>query len=113
MLRALIKILSATALALGLATSARATEIACEAAPILLQDVTIVDASGRWDDQDIFIENGRISALGSDLVLETDQRVTIVERPGPSSVRVASRKPPRSSFGRRRAARPGPDGTRS
>lgn len=82
MLRTLIKIVTASAAVLGCAATAQAAEIACEATPILLQDVTIVDASGRWSDQDIYIENGEISALGSDLLLETGQLVTIVRRPG-------------------------------
>jgi hypothetical protein len=82
MLRTLIKIATGSAAALTLAATAQGAEIACEATPILLQDVTIVDASGRWSDQDIYIEDGRISALGSDLLLETGQLVTIVRRPG-------------------------------
>ena len=82
MLRTLIKIATGSAAALTLAATAQGAEIACEATPILLQDVTIVDASGRWSDQDIYIENGEISALGSDLILETGQLVTIVQRPG-------------------------------
>lgn len=82
MLRTLIKIATGSAAALTLAAAAQGAEVACEATPILLQDVTIVDASGRWSDQDIYIEDGRISALGSDLLLETGQLVTIVRRPG-------------------------------
>lgn len=82
MLPALIKIATGSAAALALAATAQGAEIACEATPILLQDVTIVDASGRWSDQDIYIEDGRISALGSDLLLETGQLVTIMRRPG-------------------------------
>lgn len=82
MLRVLIKIATTSFAAAGLSATALAADIACEATPILLQNVTIVDASGRWDDQDIFIEDGRISAIGSDLLLETGQVVTLVERPG-------------------------------
>lgn len=82
MLRALIKIATGSAAALTLAATAQGAELACETTPILLQDVTIIDGSGRWSDQDIFIEDGRISALGSDLLLETGQVVTILSRPG-------------------------------
>lgn len=82
MLRTLTKFAAATAAALFVAAIAQASELACEAAPILLQDVTIVDGSGRWDEQDIFIEDGRISAIGEDIVLETVQAVTVLGRPG-------------------------------
>ena len=51
-------------------------------APILLRDVTIIDASGEWDDQDILIEQGRISAIASDIELETGQLVVELGRPG-------------------------------
>ena len=67
MLRALNKCLTAALGALALTAMAAASDAGCAASPLLLQDVTIVDASGRWSDQDIFIENGRISAVGSDL----------------------------------------------
>lgn len=82
MLRTLIKFAAAMAVIVSAAAAAQANELACEAAPILLQDVTIVDGSGRWNDQDIYIEDGRISAIGEDLVLETLQAVTVLGRPG-------------------------------
>lgn len=81
-MRTLIKTAIA-AFAIALAPGAAlASGPACEAAPLLLQDVTIVDASGSWDHQDIFIEAGRISAIGEDLVLETGQTVTVLGRSG-------------------------------
>ncbi|WP_300541946.1 hypothetical protein [Maricaulis sp.] len=86
MLRTLINSISAAFVVLAAAGAAHAANVAgnvvCQPAPLLLQDVTIMDASGRWDDQDIFIENGRISAIGEGLLLETRQVVTVFQRPG-------------------------------
>ncbi|MAC39383.1 MAG: hypothetical protein CMH94_09255 [Oceanicaulis sp.] len=117
MLRVLNKCLTSSLGALALAATAHAADTGCDATPLLLQDVTIVDASGRWSDQDIFIENGRISAVGSDLVLETGQAVTVLGRPGavvsprpeaaPGAIyiRTATRAPSRA--GRRELVMPG------
>ncbi len=82
MLRALIKFATGTVLALTAGAAALANTTVCADVPLLLQDVTIVDASGSWDHQDIFIEQGRISAIGEGLMLETAIPVTVIHRPG-------------------------------
>ena len=82
MLRALTKFATGTVLAITAGSAALANTAACADAPILLQDVSIVDASGSWDHQDIFIEHGRISAIGEGLMLETATPVTVMPRPG-------------------------------
>ncbi|MAK63938.1 MAG: hypothetical protein CMF75_04215 [Maricaulis sp.] len=82
MLRALIKFATGSVLALTAGSAALASTAACADAPLLLQDVIIVDASGSWDHQDIFIEQGRISAIGEGLMLETSVPVTVMHRPG-------------------------------
>lgn len=64
----------------GLSAAAQAT--VCEPAPLLIRDVTIVDGSGRWSDQDIYIERGEISAIGETLELESGIAPIIIERPG-------------------------------
>ena len=82
MRRALIKSGLACALALAGASATLAETAVCADAPILLRDVTIIDASGEWDHQDILIEAGHISAIGSEIVLETGQSVIELGRPG-------------------------------
>ncbi len=82
MRRALIKFCLAAGLAICTGAAAQAETSVCGDVPILLRDVTIIDASGEWDDQDILIEQGRISAIGSDIELETGQRVVELGRPG-------------------------------
>ena len=82
-MRALIKFATGIVLALTAGSAALANTAVCADAPLLLQDVTIVDASGSWDHQDIFIEQGRISAIGEGLMLETAMPVTTLHRPGP------------------------------
>lgn len=81
MRRILIKFVLASALATSGATVQAAT-LVCASDPVLLRDVTIVDASGEWTDQDIFIEDGEISVIGSDLELETTRTVRVMDRPG-------------------------------
>lgn len=54
----------------------------CEADTLLLRDIVIMDASGRWDDQDILIEQGEISAIGSDLTVETGEPIAEIEMAG-------------------------------
>ncbi|WP_297731096.1 hypothetical protein [uncultured Maricaulis sp.] len=82
MRRALIKICLAASLAVFAAGASQAAEMVCETAPLLLRDVTIIDASGEWDHQDILIEQGRISAIGSEIELETGQAVIELGRSG-------------------------------
>lgn len=82
MRRALINICLVAGLAFGASAAAQAETSVCSDASILLRDVTIIDASGEWDDQDILIEHGRISAIASDIELETGQRVVELGRPG-------------------------------
>lgn len=82
MRRALIKTCLVAGLAFCAASTAQAATSICNDAPILLRDVTIIDASGEWADQDILIEQGRISAIASDIELETGQRVVELGRPG-------------------------------
>ncbi|OLF81579.1 hypothetical protein AWH62_02610 [Maricaulis sp. W15] len=82
MRRALIKTSLVSALALAGSGAAMAEAAICADAPILLRDVTIIDASGEWDDQDILIEAGRISAIGSEIELETGQAIIELGRPG-------------------------------
>ncbi|MAC90860.1 MAG: hypothetical protein ACJAU5_001622 [Maricaulis maris] len=82
MRRALIKTCLVAGLAFGTCAAAQAESSVCNDAPILLRDVTIIDASGEWDDQDILIEQGRISAIASDIELETGQLVVELGRPG-------------------------------
>jgi hypothetical protein len=61
---------------------AGASELGCDPATLLLRHVTIIDASGQWDDQDILIEDGRISAVGSALELNTSDAVTEIDGQG-------------------------------
>ncbi|WP_323761548.1 hypothetical protein [Maricaulis sp.] len=82
MRRALINISLIVGLACVSAAAARADSAVCQDAPILLRDVTIIDASGEWEDQDILIEQGRISAIASHIELETGQLVIELGRPG-------------------------------
>ncbi len=82
MRRALIKSVIASVLAFSGAGAVLAETGRCDESPILLRDVTIIDASGEWDDQDILIEAGRISAIGSEIELETGQSVIELGRPG-------------------------------
>ncbi|WP_203292763.1 hypothetical protein [Maricaulis parjimensis] len=91
-MRALTKFVTGFVLALSAGAAAQANTTVCADAPLLIQDVTIVDASGSWDHQDIFIEQGRISAIGEGLMLETAQAVTVMHRPG-SIVRPRSQAP--------------------
>jgi len=39
---------------------------------LVLRDVTITDGSGRWNHQDVLIENGRFTAMGSELEIESE-----------------------------------------
>lgn len=55
---------------------AGSADLACPSASLLLRHVTIIDASGQWDDQDILIEDGRISAVGSGLELDSADVIT-------------------------------------
>ena len=89
MLRGLIIAALTSGAAFGALPAAHAS---CAAAPILIQDVTVVDATGEWDDQDIFIEHGRISAIGSGLELESASAVMPLHRPG-AVVRPAADRP--------------------
>ena len=82
MRRALITSSLVLALAILVGGLAEAETAACREASILLRDVTIIDGSGEWDDQDILIEQGRISAIGSEIELETGQALVELDRPG-------------------------------
>lgn len=65
-------LLSALAFALALIAPS-AAEADCLGPVFILRDVTIEDASGRWDHQDVLIEQGQITAIGG--YLETVQTV--------------------------------------
>ena len=43
---------------------------------IVLRDVTIADGSGRWSHQDILIEGGRFTAMGRELIIDSDEAVS-------------------------------------
>ncbi len=53
------------------ASASTAGTAVCAAETLLLRNTVILDASGRWDDQDILIEDGEISAIGSDLDVDS------------------------------------------
>lgn len=74
--------LAVLTLAASLAVPALAAEMSCPNAPLLLRHVTIIDASGQWDDQDILIEDGRISALGSGLEIDSSERIIELDGQG-------------------------------
>ncbi len=54
----------------------------CEAEALLVRNAVIVDASGRWDDQDILIERGEISAIGPDIEYQSNMPVTEFDAAG-------------------------------
>ena len=64
-----VSLLSLAALAAIGAPAAQAST-ACLDATVILRDVTIEDASGRWDHQDLLIEDGVITAMGGGLEID-------------------------------------------
>lgn len=71
------------AASLGASSEAHEAEMAlCPTGPILLRNGTIEDASGRWDDQDIYIKDGEIAAIGSDIELESARPVREIDVAG-------------------------------
>jgi hypothetical protein len=66
-----VSLLSLAALAAIGAPAAQAST-ACLDNTVILRDVTIEDASGRWEHQDLLIENGVITAMGGGLELDRD-----------------------------------------
>ncbi|MFS2318642.1 hypothetical protein RMQ97_11950 [Maricaulis sp. D1M11] len=60
----------ATSIALSLTllgSSANVVSTRCEAPDLLIRQVTIEDAGGRYDGQDVLIENGIIAAMASEI----------------------------------------------
>ncbi|WP_300556770.1 hypothetical protein [Maricaulis sp.] len=51
------------------APAAQASTV-CLEATVILRDVTIEDASGRWEHQDVLIEDGVITAMGGGLEVD-------------------------------------------
>ena len=54
----------------------------CLDAPLLLRNATIIDATGEWDHQDIYVKNGKISAIGTELNVETTATLQIIDVAG-------------------------------
>ena len=54
----------------------------CLETRLVLRDVTIADGSGRWSHQDVLIENGRFTAMGRELTIESETVVTEVPATG-------------------------------
>lgn len=54
----------------------------CLDAPLLLRNATIIDATGEWDHQDIYVKNGKISAIGTELDVETTSGLQIIDVAG-------------------------------
>jgi len=54
----------------------------CLDARLVLRDVTIADGSGRWSHQDVLIENGRFTAMGRELMIESETVVAEVSAAG-------------------------------
>lgn len=79
----------------------------CLDAPLLLRDATIIDATGEWDHQDIYVKNGKISAIGTELNIDTTTALQIIDvagafvRPRPEqTLRIIVRTSGRSSDSR-------------
>ncbi|WP_300532304.1 hypothetical protein [Maricaulis sp.] len=64
-----VSILSLAAMAAICAPAAHASTTCLDAA-IMLRDVAVEDASGRWEGQDVLIEDGVITAMGGELELD-------------------------------------------
>ena len=66
----------------GLASAMSSESAGCAEESLLLRNTVIIDASGRWDDQDILIEQGEVSAIGTDLEVEIAGGVHEIEMSG-------------------------------
>ena len=67
-----VSLLSLTAMT-AICTPVAQASTACLDNTVILRNVTIEDASGRWDHQDVLIEHGVITALGGALELDRSE----------------------------------------
>lgn len=79
---AILGIAAASFAPTGTASADTLERTVCGANNLLLRNTVIIDASGRWDDQDILIEQGEVSAIGTDLDVEIASGVPEIEMTG-------------------------------